>query len=144
MTDDGELLTTEFGQKLMELNAITVCDTSMPSDVYVLVSNVLNNSIENYKEELDIRNAEYVNYELEKYEYWSDDKLVLVENEVRELRKLIDSIHRQTRKETDVKQKLLLKRQEIEIDGKLRKKQCKLFELEDEYRKAVDECRYAP
>ena len=64
---------------------------------------------------------------------------LFLQNEVIELRKEKDAIHRQFRKERDTKTKLLLKRQELDIDNKLRKKQKEMFELEDLYHQQVDD-----
>lgn len=50
--------------------------------------------LEKYKKDLDDRTNEYATSEIEKFEAWSDDRLVPLQNEVIELRKEKDAIHR--------------------------------------------------
>lgn len=49
-----------------------------------------------------------------------------------------DSLHRQIRKERNIKEKLLLKRKETLLAEKLTKVQRSYFDMEDEYNKNVD------
>lgn len=139
ITEDGEILPSDFGRKLMELDAESYGKSDIPKDVLKSIAEDFETKLEKYKKDLDERTSEYANYEIEKFEAWSDDRLVPLQNEVIELRKEKDSIHRQFRKEFDAKTKLLLKRQELELDNKLRKKQKEMFDLEDEYHQQVDD-----
>lgn len=138
ITEEGELLPSDFGRKLMELDAELIDKTEIPADVLQALAGDFDSKLEKYKKDLDDRTNEYATYEIEKFEAWSDDRLVPIQNEVIELRKEKDSIHRQFRKERDAKTKLQLKRQELELDNKLRKKQKEMFELEDTYHQQVD------
>ncbi len=138
VTEDGKFLPSDFGKKLMELDAESIGKAEIPINVLNSLARDFDSKLERYKKDLDDRTSEYVTYEIEKYESWSDDKLVPLQNEVIELRKEKDNIHRQSRKERDVKTKLLLKRREMELDTKLRKKQKEMFELEDTYHQQVD------
>ena len=139
ITKDGEILPSDFGRKLLELDAECYGKGDIPKDVLNSIAEVFESKLEKYEKDLDDRNSEYATYEIEKFEAWSDDRLVPLQNEVIELRKEKDAIHRQFRKERDAKTKLLLKRQELELDNKLRRKQKELFELEDTYHQQVDD-----
>ena len=139
ITEDGELLPSDFGKKLLELDAERIDKAEIPADVSDILAADFDSKLEQYKKDLDDRTNEYATYEIEKFEAWSDDRLVPIQNEVIELRKEKDAFHRQIRKEHDAKTKLLLKRQELELDNKLRRKQKEMFELEDKYHQQVDD-----
>ena len=102
------------------------------------MATILDVEIEKYKDKVNARMEEFANYEIEKYESWSDDQLVPLQNQVVEVRKERDAVHRQIRKERSIKEKLLLKKQESLLADKLARIQRKLFDMEDEYNKNVD------
>ena len=139
ITEDGEILPSDFGRKLLELDAESNGKSDIPREVLNSIAEDFESKLEKYRKELDDRTSEYATYEIEKFEAWSDDRLVPLQNEVIELRKEKDAIHRQFRKERDAKTKLLLKRQELDLDNKLRKKQKEMFDLEDTYHQQVDQ-----
>lgn len=139
LTEDGELLPSDFGRKLLELDAECHGKVVIPREVLNSIDEDFESKLEKYKKDLEDRTNEYATYEIEKFEAWSDDRLIPLQNEVIELRKEKDAIHRQFRKEHDAKTKLLLKRQELDLDNKLRKKQKEMFDLEDTYHQQVDD-----
>ena len=61
-----------------------------------------------------------------------------MQKQVIDIRKEKDELHKQLRKERNVKNKLLMKKQELFLADKLSKMQRHLFEMEDEYRQNVD------
>lgn len=138
VTNDGHVLPSEFGVKLLELDAETYEDCEEPQSVKEKVATILDVEIEKYKDKVNARMEEFANYEIEKYESWSDDQLVPLQNLVVEVRKQKDAVHRQIRKERSIKEKLLLKKQESLLADKLARIQRKLFDMEDEYNKNVD------
>ena len=139
ITEDGEILPSDFGRKLLELDAESNGKGDIPKEILNCIAEDFESKLEKYKKDLDDRTSEYATYEIEKFEAWSDDRLVPLQNEVIELRKEKDAIHREFRKERDAKTKLLLKRQELDLDNKLRKKQKEMFDLEDIYHQQVDD-----
>ena len=138
ITDENCVLPTEFGLKLLELEAIESVTCKLPDHIKEDTESILDENIEKYKDRVNTRMEEYASYEIEKYESWADDKLVPLQNEIIDIRKERDTIHRQIRKEKDIKTKLLLKKQETQLSEELSKKQRQLFDLEDEYNKNVD------
>ena len=138
VTDDGHVLPSEFGVKLLELDAETYEDCEVPKSVKEKIMLILDAETGKYKDKVNARMEEFAGYEIEKYESWSDDQLVPLQNQVVEVRKEKDAVHRQIRKERNIKEKLLLKKQETQLADKLTKIQRKLFDMEDEYNKKVD------
>ncbi len=135
---DGEVLSQEFGQKLLELPVSSCKPCILPENVNERALNILTERIEKYKADVNSRTEEYANYEIEKYDSWADDKLVPLQKQVIDIRKEKDNLHREIRKERDIKNKLLLKRQEMALADKLNKAQRLLFDMEDQYRQNVD------
>lgn len=138
VADDGRVLPSEFGMKLLELDAETCEDCEVPESVKEKVTLILDAETGEYKDKVNARMEEFADYEIEKYESWSDDQLVPLQNQVVEVRKEKDAVHRQIRKERNIKEKLLLKKQETQLADKLTKIQRNLFDMEDEYNKKVD------
>lgn len=138
VTDDGQILPSEFGMKLLELDAETCEDCEVPMSVKERATLILDAETGKYEEKVNSRMEEFADYEIEKYESWSDDQLVPLQNQVVEVRKQKDAIHKQIRKERNIKEKLLLKKQENQLADKLASLQRKLFDMEDEYNKNVD------
>ena len=139
VTEDGEILPSDFGRKLLELEAESYGKGVIPKEIMNSIAEDFESKLERYKKKLDSRTSEFATCEIEKFEAWSDDRLVPLQNEVIELRKEKDAIHRQFRKESDARKKILLKREELDLDNKLRKKQKEMFDLEDTYHQQVDQ-----
>ncbi len=111
----------------------------MPESVKKQITTVLNENIEKYKCKINARMEEFANNEIEKYELWANDQLVPLQNQIIEIRKEKDALHKQVRKERNVKEKLLLKKKETLLADKLTKIQRSYFDMEDEYNKDVDQ-----
>ena len=138
LTAKGEALPQEFGEKLMELPVDSCTSYEFPKNVTEQVASILTERLDQHKNEVNTRMEKYANYEIEKYEAWSDDQLVPLQKQVIDIRKQKDELHKQLRKERDIRNKLSLKKQEMALADKLSKMQRHLFEMEDEYRQNVD------
>lgn len=138
LTSKGMVLSQEFGEKLMELPICSCTPYELPEEVMEKVSSILKERMKQHKDKVNARTEEYANYEIEKYEAWSDDQLVPLQKQIIDIRKEKDELHKQLRKERNVKNKLLMKKQELLLADKLSKMQRHLFEMEDEYRQNVD------
>ena len=137
-TDDGTVLSSEFGPKILELTPTSIQGCEIPDSQIEKANHIFEERLERHKADVEGKLSDYANFEIEKFESWSDDRLVPLQNEVIEIRKEKDAIHRQIRKERGIKARLLLKREELALSDKLRRKQSQLFEMEDKYRKQVD------
>lgn len=138
ITDDGDILPSEFAYKLLELMPISIREYRISNEMIKKTDSLFVERFEKFKADINSKMSDYANFEIDKFESWSDDKLIPLQNDVIKLRKEKDAIHRQIRKEHDVKAKLLLKREELTLGDTLRKKQSQLYEMEEKYRKQVD------
>jgi hypothetical protein len=139
ITDDGEILPNEFIFKLFEVQGKELDKTDCPPSLNLTLNAIFKDRLEEYKQELEIRTAKQLEYEIEKYESWESDQLQPLEKAIIELNKEKETIHRLWRKETNYKVKadLLLKEKEIKV--KIAKKNQELDALREEYELKVDQ-----
>jgi hypothetical protein len=87
---------------------------------------------------LSEKTNEYIILEIDKYESYVEDTVYKLEEAVITLRKELENIKRQVRKERVANIKLALREQETKISRELRRKQQELFEKQDECDKEID------
>ena len=105
----------------------------------VSIAEELETKLTKLKESLSERTNEYIVFEIDKFESWSEDVIFKLQEEVIALRKEHENIKRQIRKERVARVKLALKEQEVKIARLLRVKQQELFEKQDDCDRQVDE-----
>ena len=98
----------------------------------------MTDKLEKLKEALSERTNEYIILEIDKYESYVEDTVYKLEEAVIILRKELENIKRQVRKERVANIKLALREQETKISRELRRKQQELFEKQDECDKEID------
>lgn len=103
------------------------------------VSEELEAKLTKLKESLSERTNEYIVFEIDKFESWSEDVIFKLQEEVIALRKEHENIKRQIRKERVARVKLAMKEQEVKIARLLRVKQQELFDKQDDCDRQVDE-----
>lgn len=137
MLDDGTELSHEFGSKLMELPTNSLGRIAVPSEVETDIT--FKKRLTEYRDKLKARNDEFAAFEIEKYESFYHDKLVPMENEIKDIRHRYDDIRKTIRRTSDIRQKLLLKRQETELSRELSAKLDEYHKQRDKYNSDVDE-----
>lgn len=137
-TENGQPLSADFARKLLELDVVSCESIESASNIEDVMRQLLNEQMEDYKKQVNERTEEYANHEIDKYESFSEDQLVPLQNEIAKLRKQKDSIHKRLRKERDVKTKLFLNKEELSLAKKIKSKQRILFDMEDKYAQDVD------
>ena len=136
-TDDGEELPQEFVFKLLELDCNS-CNTEPLDWLETRFKDSFEKQLSLYTTKLDKKNNEYVNYEINKYEMWSDDQLVPLKKEIEALSKEQEALKRKIRRETDSQLKIILKKEENQKGRILNQKRAKYYELSDDYADKVD------
>lgn len=135
--DEGISLPDDFVKALLQVvpiscKQITIADESC-------VAYELESKLEKLKESLSERINEYIVFEIDKFESWSEDVIYKLQEEVIALRKEHETLRRQLRKERVARVKLALKEQEVKIAKLLMQKQQELFEKQDDCDRQVDE-----
>lgn len=135
--ENGVSLPDDFVKALLQVVPITYEKTTIEEKS--IFTKELEDRLEIFKDNLSERTNEYIVFEIDKFESWSEDLIFRLQEEVIELRKSHENIKRQIRKERIAKVKLALKEQEVKLARQLRSKQQELFTRQDECDKQVDE-----
>lgn len=136
ITDDGIVLPSEFSSSLLQIMPVSYTKCSLKLDESV--TSLFNEKLEELMEDLSEKTNEYISFEIDKFESWSEDQVYKIQSEVIELRKQHEAIRRQIRKEKNARIKLTLKEQEVKLAKELRQKQQKFFEMQDQCADQVD------
>ncbi|MGL4853377.1 MAG: SNF2-related protein [Phocaeicola sp.] len=135
--DTGKLLDDEFAKKLLSLSASSI-EKVVIENTEILVNKLADERIKLY-EQLENRNALYVNEEIAKIECWAEDKSFALEQELKEIKKSLREKTRQA-KLVGESQKMVTLQREVQGLSKLqRTKRNELFEVEDEIERRRDE-----
>ena len=135
--DVGTCLPDDFVKALLQVVPVSYRPISMNDEASVWEE--LEAKLTKLKESLSERTNEYIVFEIDKFESWSEDVIFKLQEEVIVLRKEHETIKRQIRKERVARTKLALKEQEVKIARLLRLKQQELFEKQDDCDRQVDE-----
>lgn len=135
--DVGTCLPDDFVKALLQVVPESYRLTNMNDEANV--SEELEAKLTKLKESLSERTNEYIVFEIDKFESWSEDVIFKLQEEVIALRKEHENIKRQIRKERVARVKLAMKEQEVKIARLLRVKQQELFDKQDDCDRQVDE-----
>ena len=135
--DVGVSLPDDFVRALLQVVPESYESTTITDDASV--ADELETKLTKLKESLSERTNEYIVFEIDKFESWSEDVIFKLQEEVIALRKEHENIKRQIRKERVARIKLALKEQEVKIARLLRVKQQELFDKQDDCDRQVDE-----
>jgi hypothetical protein len=139
MTDDGELLPTEFVTKLLETDATHANVWEDGQHVEDNLSGDFEEQLNKLKSKVTDQTEDFVSYEIDKYQAWAEDQVYALENEVIALRHEDEALKRQIRKERKASVKLQLQEEESKKAKMLRQKQRELYNRQDENEEKVDE-----
>lgn len=136
VTEDGIVLSTEFCSSLLQIIPDSYSKIALSTDESI--DGLFDEKLKELLENLSDRTNEYISFEIDKFESWSEDQVYKIQSEVIELRKQHEAIRRQIRKESNARIKLALKEQEVKLAKELRQKQQKFFEMQDQCADQVD------
>ena len=80
----------------------------------------------------------YVNYEIDKYQAWAKDEVFNLNNYVLDIRRELELIRRQIRKQHNARNRIQMLKEEQTLTKKWRDKQQKQFDKEDECNEKID------
>ena len=131
-TDKGHILPSDFGRKLLDAYCVEeeLCEIDIVSNN--LLKEEFSNQLRKIREVVDTQTNEFTNYEIDKYQAWSEDQLFNLNSEVIELRRELDAVKRLIRKESNASKRLTMVEEEKKLTKKWRNKQTQFFEKQDE------------
>ena len=136
VTEDGVVLPSEFSKSLLQIIPESYSTTAL--DIDDSITELFKERLQELLDNLSEKTNEYISFEIDKFESWSEDQVYKIQSEVIELRKQHDAVRRQLRKEPNARIKLALKEQEVKLAKELRQKQQKFFEMQDQCADQVD------
>ncbi len=80
----------------------------------------------------------YVNYEIDKYQAWAEDEVFNLNNYVLDIRRELELIRRQIRKQHNARNRIQMLKEEQTLTKKWRDKQQKQLDKEDECNEKID------
>ena len=134
-------LPDDFGEKIMELIPCEV-NNILPIEHLENLQENYNNQLIALTEQINTQVDEYVNYEIDKFEAWSEDNVFNIQEEVRRLRKEQMELKRQIRHEKKATIKLNLEEEKRKITKALRLKEEKMYNLLNEEDDKVEKMTY--
>jgi DNA anti-recombination protein RmuC len=137
VTEDGVVLPSEFSSSLLQIIPENYSKTTLEIDDSI--TGLFMERLQELLDNLSEKTNEYISFEIDKFESWSEDQVYKIQSEVIELRKQHDAVRRQLRKETNARIKLALKEQEVKLAKELRQKQQRFFEMQDQCADQVDQ-----
>lgn len=125
----GNLMEDDFVSKLMAVPAVSV-PSSINESKYINLHE--EKKLQELSEQIKNRNKQFINDESLKIERWADDQTSLVEQELKDLKKLIKEKDRAFRAETEDSRRLELQKEIQSLQKQQRQKRQELFIVEDE------------
>lgn len=122
VSDSGEMVPEDFGQKLMELNALSQIGCTISDEVKEILSSRFSAEIKKYKDELAQRSQDYLNREIDNLYAWADENLYPMEEEVGRIRKALGANRRMMKKARSTNERFDLKKEETVLRKKLSEK----------------------
>lgn len=135
---NGEVLPSEFGEKLMELPCIKDEPATIGQDEISKEQEEFNNRLATYKEQVEVRSNDFVNEEIDKMTAWVDEMMTPLEDEIRDLEKQQRDLKNAIRKERNARIRLQMMIQWKDVKSLLTQKRDKLHAEEDRYSDVVD------
>lgn len=135
VTRDGAIIPDDVALKMMELqvkSTSAIGSNGFPQALIDNLNTALDSQAQKLAEEGGSRNGQYFKVELDKIEKWADDLMLTAEQAIRDTKKRIRELNRESRKTTDAKELLKIQQQLQELNKKQKKQRKDIFDMEDE------------
>lgn len=135
VTTDNETMPDDLAIRMLELAVKSADNQSLPAisaEVLATLDKDIDNKSRTLAESSEGRNGQYFKEELVKIEKWADDLVVSAEQAIRDTKKKITELTRESRKTTDARQLLKIQQQLQDLNRKKQKQRKDFFDIEDE------------
>jgi len=136
-TDTGEWLSQDQCQRMFELNS-TVISSSLPEAIH-------KNDEKDYKENLnllmtDLKNKDfrYLQHEVNKLNRWAEDRIYLIEKELKDTKLRIRELNRQAAVLSDPSEQLDVQKKLRDLERVQRRQRQQIFDAEDQVKDQRD------
>jgi len=131
ITEDGIILNNEFVEKLFGLNGISEECVDVSSKISTQLQHLQEDQQTEILEEVNLKNNDYFDHEIEKLDNWADDLKISLEVELKNLEKEIKSRKTEQRKLTDLTEKVAFQRETANLEKRRNKLRRKLYNEQD-------------
>ena len=138
VSDDGYTLSQEQAQRLFELPA-QVTSILKEGDQKEFLNSHERSMMNGLQEELKSRDAAYLNREVQKLNQWAEDRVYLLEKEMRDTKQRIKEFNRQAGSTNDPAELLTIQKKVRDLESKQRKQRQEIFYAEDQIKEQRDQ-----
>jgi ERCC4-related helicase len=137
MTDDGEILTQEQCRRMFELGASVKNNESKLWD-FPGRDKVSAEIVRHLRAELKSKDARYLQYEVNKLNRWAEDRIYLVEKELKDTKQRIRELTRQAAQTSEPSEQLDIQKRIRDLEKKQRRQRQEIFNAEDQIKEQRD------
>lgn len=137
LTDDGEILTQEQCRRMFELAAI-VRELDKKVQKFPGKENISAEILRHLRAELRSKDARYLQYEVNKLNRWAEDRIYLVEKELKDTKQRIKELTRQAAQTNETIEQLDIQKRIRELEKRQRRQRQEIFDAEDQIKEQRD------
>jgi len=131
IADDGTVLNTEFTEKLFGLKSVSEERTNIPDGIVKELQLDQESQQTNIHENINIKNNDFFDNEMDKLDNWADDLKLSLEVELKSMEKEIKTRKTEQRKLTDLAEKVAFQRETASLEKKRNRLRRKLYDEQD-------------
>jgi len=130
--ENGNTLHSEFGEKLFNLKANTINNnTKIPANINKLIDNEIELTKTIIFNQIDIKNNELFDIEMDKLDKWAEDLKLSLEIELKALEKEIKTRKTEARKIATLEEKVTFQKETANIEKKRNRLRRRLYDEQD-------------
>jgi ERCC4-related helicase len=129
--EDGNVLNDEFTEKLFSLKSLNENSASISEKELFQLHQNTEQQQSSINENINIKNNNFFDNEMEKLDNWADDLKLSLEVELKNLEKEINTRKTEQRKLTDLTEKVAFQRETANLEKKRNKLRRKLYDEQD-------------
>lgn len=137
LTDDGEILTQEQCRRMFEL-AATVKDIDKKEPDFPGKENINAEILRHLRAELKSKDARYLQHEVNKLNRWAEDRIYLVEKELKDTKLRIKELTRQAAQTNETIEQLDIQKRIRDLEKRQRRQRQEIFDAEDQIKEQRD------
>ncbi len=131
ITEDGMILNDEFVEKLFSLKSMSENSMIVADDILKKLLERDEQQQKNIQADINIKNNEFFDNEMEKLDKWADDLKLSLEVELKNLEKEIKTRKTEQRKLTQLEEKVAFQRITADLEKKRNRLRRKLYDEQD-------------
>lgn len=131
ITADGTVLNDEFTEKLFSLKSASIDQASISGTTLSQLQVNTEQQQTTINENINIKNNDFFDDEMEKLDHWADDLKLSLEVELKNLEKEIKTRKTEQRKLTDLAEKVAFQRETASLEKKRNRLRRKLYDEQD-------------